>query len=140
MSITSTQVDRATIQFHEAAGSLKPHVGCFWVVTAECGGSIHIVPDGSTAISIQLQGGEPAEWFLRGPLVRPETRRYASGATVVGIRLRPGVAFLLSGISADAMVGCHLRLSELEAFQELVATQPSPRTPGECIYALHRFL
>src|SRR5205807_10436972 len=105
MSITSTQVDRATIQFHEPAQSLKPYVGCFWVVTAERDGSIHIVPDGSTAISMQLRDGEPPEWFLRGPLVRPETRRYASGATVVGIRLRPGVAFLLSGISADALVG-----------------------------------
>ena len=64
MSITSTQVDRATIEFHEAAGSLTPYVGCFWVVTAECGGSIHIVPDGSTAISIQFQEGEPSAWFL----------------------------------------------------------------------------
>src|SRR5580765_553911 len=138
MSITSTQVDRATIEFHEPAGSLKPHVGCFWVVTAERGGSIHVVPDGSTAISMQFLDGEPAEWFLRGPLVRPETRRYASGATVIGIRLRPGVAFLLSGISADAMVGCHLRVSELEAFQELIAVQPSPRTPAECIDVLQR--
>src|SRR5258708_17169415 len=140
MSITSTQVDRATIQFHEAAGALTPHVGCFWVVTAEPGGSIHIVPDGSTAISMQLQDGAPAEWFLRGPLVRPETRRSASGATVIGIRLRPGVAFLLSGIRADAMVGRHLRLRELDAFQELVVSQPSPRTAVESIDALQRFL
>jgi AraC-like DNA-binding protein len=142
MTITSTQVDRATIQFHEPAGALKPHVGCFWVVTAERGGSIHIVPDGSTAISMQFEreGGEPSEWFLRGPIVRPETRQYASGATVIGIRLRPAVAFLLSGITADAMVGRHLRLSELEAFQELVATQQQPRTPADCIDALQRFL
>jgi AraC-like DNA-binding protein len=140
MSITSTQVDRATIQFHEAASSLKPHVGCFWVVTAERGGSIHIVPDGSTAISMQLQGSEPSEWFLRGPLVRPETRRYASGATVIGIRLRPAVAFMLSGIAAHAMVGRYLRLSELKAFHELTATQPSPRTPVESIDTLQRFL
>jgi AraC-like DNA-binding protein len=140
MSITSTQVDRATIQFHEPAGPLKLHVGCFWVVTAECGGSIHLVPDGSTAIATRFRHGEPAEWELRGPLVRPETRRYASGAIVIGIRLRPGVAFLLSGIDADAMVGRHLRLGELAAFRELVATQPSPRTPAECIDALQRFL
>jgi AraC-like DNA-binding protein len=140
MSITSTQVDRATIQFHEAAGSLEPHVGCFWVVTAERGGSIHIVPDGSTAISMQLQGTEPPEWSLRGPLIRPETRRYACGATVIGIRLRPAVAFLLSGIDAHAMVGRNLRLSEVEAFHELVATRPPPRTPAECIDVLQRFL
>ncbi|HEX7139746.1 MAG TPA: helix-turn-helix domain-containing protein [Vicinamibacterales bacterium] len=131
MSITSTLVDRAEIRFHEADSSLKPYVGCFWVVTAERGGSIHIVPDGSTAISIQFQEGEPSGWFLRGPLVRPETRRYASRATVVGIRLRPGVAFLLSGIAAHAMVGRTVPLSDLHS---------SPRTPAEAIDVLQRFL
>lgn len=131
MSITSTLVDRAEIRFHEAADSLKPYGGCFWAVTAELGGSIHIVPDGSTAISIQFQEGEPSDWFLRGPLVRPETRRYASPATVVGIRLRPGVAFLLRGIAAHEMVGRTVRLSGLH---------PSPRTPEEAIDILQRFL
>ncbi len=130
MSITSTLVDRAEIRFHKAADSLKPYVGCFWVVTAERDGSIHIVPDGSTAISIQFEDDEPSGWFLRGPLVRPETRRYASGATVVGIRLRPGVAFLLSGIAAHEMVGRTVPLSEI----------PSPRTPAEAIDVLQHFL
>lgn len=140
MSITSTLVDRADIRFHEAANSLRSFVGCFWVVTAERDASIHIVPDGSTAISIQFQGSGPSGWFLRGPLVRPETRRYASGATVIGIRLRPGVAFMLSGIAAHAMVGRNLRLSDVQAFHELVDAQPSPRTPTECIDGLQRFL
>jgi AraC-like DNA-binding protein len=140
VSITSTLVDRAEIQFHEAASSLKPYVGCFWVVTAERDGSIHIVPDGSTAISIQFQEGEPSGWFLRGPLVRPETRRYASRATVIGIRLRPGVAFLLSRIAAVAMVGRHVRLSDVEAFHDLVAAQSRPRTPIEARDILQRFL
>lgn len=139
MSISSTQVDRATIQFHQPANALKPHVGCFWVVTAECGGSIHVVPDGSTAISMQFQEGQPSEWILRGPLVRPETRRYAAGTVVVGIRLRPAVAFLLSGIGADAMVGLHLPLRKLAAFDELTAA-PLPCTPEASIDVLQRFL
>jgi AraC-like DNA-binding protein len=140
MTITSTQVERATIQFHEPDGSLKPHVGCFWVVTAERGGAIHIVPDGSTSIATRFEEGEPPEWFLRGPLVRPETRHYPSGAMVIGIRLRPAVAFLLSGIPADAMVGRDLRMREVEAFRELTDTRSSPCTPREAIDALQRFL
>jgi methylphosphotriester-DNA--protein-cysteine methyltransferase len=140
MSITSTLVDRAEIRFHEAASALRSFVGCFWLVTAERDATIRIVPDGSTSISIQFQAGEPSGWFLRGPLVRPETRRYESGATVIGIRLRPGVAFILSGIAAHAMVGRNVRLSDVQTFHELVAARPSPRTPMESIDVLQRFL
>ena len=55
MSISSTLVDRAEIEFHEAAEPLRPFVGCFWVMTAQRDATIRLVPDGSTAISIQLQ-------------------------------------------------------------------------------------
>src|SRR5262245_18390238 len=98
MSISSTLVHRAEIRFHEAAETLRPFVGCFWVVTAEKDATIRVVPDGSTAISLQLCEGQTSDWFLRGPLVRPDERHFQRPATLVGIRLRPGVAFLLSGI------------------------------------------
>jgi uncharacterized protein DUF6597 len=98
MSISSTLVERAEIEFHEAADALRPFVGCFWVITAQRDAIIRVVPDGSTAISIQLQEGRDSEWCLRGPLIRPDERRFTSEATLVGIRLRPGVAFHLSGI------------------------------------------
>ncbi len=62
MSITSTLVHRADIRFHEAADALHPFVGCFWVVTAERGATIRVVPDGTTSISIQLQKREPSGW------------------------------------------------------------------------------
>ena len=139
-TFSSTLVERATIDFQEAAGALKPYVGCFWVVTAEFGGSIHLVPDGSTAISLQFEGGRASCWLLRGPLLRPETRRYAPETAVAGIRLRPAVAHLLSGIPAYEMVGRSLCLRELPAFQGLVAARPSPGTPAEAIDALQRFL
>ena len=45
MSITSTLVHRAEIQFHQAADVLRPYVGCFWVITAERDATIRIVPD-----------------------------------------------------------------------------------------------
>ena len=65
MSISSTLVDRAQIEFREAAEALRPFVGCFWVITAERGATIRVVPDGSTAISVQLQEGLASEWMLR---------------------------------------------------------------------------
>jgi hypothetical protein len=105
MTTSSTVVDRAEIRFHEAPAALRPFVGCFWVVTADRGATIRVVPDVTTAISIQLQERETSGWILRGPLIRPDERRFTSRAIMIGVRLRPGVAFLLSGIAAHAMVG-----------------------------------
>jgi methylphosphotriester-DNA--protein-cysteine methyltransferase len=140
MSISSTLVHRAEIRFHEAADALRPFVGCFWVVTAERDATLRVVPDGSTAISIQLQENEPSGWSLRGPLVRPDERHFTSPARLVGIRLRPGVAFLLSGIPAHTMVGRRIGLSEAPAFHDLVAEELRPCTPERCIDVLQRFL
>jgi hypothetical protein len=105
MSISSTLVHRAEIRFHEPADALRPFVGCFWVVTAERGATIRVVPDGSTAISMQVKKGQPSEWFLCGPLLRPDERGFTSPAMLIGIRLRPGVAFILSRIPMQTLVG-----------------------------------
>jgi AraC-like DNA-binding protein len=139
VSITSTRVHRAEIRFHEAAEVLRPYVGCFWVITAECDATIRIVPDGSTAISIELQS-RPSDWCLRGPLVRPDERRFTTAATLIGVRLRPGVAFILSGIAADATVGRRIDVRTIATFRALVEEDPAPQTPAQCIEALQRFL
>ena len=139
MSISSTVVDRAEIKFHEATDVLRPFVGCFWVVTAEQDATIRVVPDGSSAISIQLQERQSSEWSLRGPLLRPDERRFASPAILVGIRLCPAVAFLLSGIPAHTLVGRRIGLNRMSAFHDLTSEE-LPRTPEQCIDVLQRFL
>ena len=139
MSITSTVVHRAETRFIEATDALRPYVGCFWVITAGCGAMIRVVPDGSTSISIQLQNGRSSAWVLRGPLVEPQVRRFRAPATLIGIRLRPGVAFLVSGIPADAMVGRRIRLRGRPYGALACDTCPS-RTPEQHIEVLERFL
>jgi len=140
MSISSTLVHRAEIRFREAADVLHPFVGCFWVITAERNATIRVVPDGSTAMSIQLQDGRSSGWMLRGPLLRPDERRFTSPATLVGVRLRPGVAFLLSGIPAHATVNQRITLNAAAPFRDLVATEAGSRTPADCIESLERWL
>src|SRR5262245_32522533 len=114
MSISSTLIERAEIRFQEAASVLRRYVGCFWVITAECDATIRVVPDGTTAISIQLQKSEHSEWCLRGPLLRPDVRQFTAPTTLIGVRLRPGVAFSLSGIAAHLMVDRRLSLTQCE--------------------------
>jgi AraC-like DNA-binding protein len=140
VSITSTIVDQAEIRFREAVEALKPYVGCFWTITAGRHAAIRVVPDGSTSISAQQQDGRWTGWSLRGPLVRPDERRFTSPATLVGIRLRPGVAYILSGIAAHQTVGRRLELKEIAPFRELVTQSPTPQTPEQHIDALERFL
>ena len=140
VSISSTLVHRAEIRFHEPDEALRPYVGCFWVVTAERDATIQVVPDGSTAISIKLRQGRASGWFLRGPLVCPEKRRFPSAATLIGIRLRPGVAFLLTGIAAHTMVGRRIRLNGTAGFHELVCEEARLHSAEQCIDGLQRFL
>jgi AraC-like DNA-binding protein len=140
MSISSTLVHGAEIRFQEAADALRPYVGCFWVITAERDAIIRVVPDGSTAISIQLQKTRPAEWSLRGSLLRPDERRFKSPATLIGVRLRPGVAYILSAIAADSLVDRRIGLGRAASFRDLVRAEVRPHTPAQYIAALERFL
>src|SRR5215471_11621830 len=140
MSISTTLVDRAEIRFQEAANALRPYVGCFWVLTAECGATIRVVPDGTAAISIERQQSGYSEWFLRGPLLRPAERQFTAPTTLIGVRLRPGVAFMLSGIAADSIVNRRIDLRRCPAFHELVSIDAPPATSAQCIDALQRFL
>jgi AraC-like DNA-binding protein len=139
-TITSTVVDQAEIKFREANIALRSYVGCFWVISAERGATIRVVPDLSTSISTELVNGRTSGWWLRGPLVRPDERRFPSPTTIVGVRLRPGVAFILSAMAAEGMVGRRIRLSGVPAFRGLAAESQASDTPDRCIDVLERFL
>ena len=140
MSVGSTLVRGAEIRFREAAEKLRPFVGCFWVITADRDAVLQLVPDGSTTISAQLQVGSLPAWSLRGPLLKPQARRFSAPTTVVGIRLRPGVAYLLTGIAMDTLVDRRIDLTSIKSFRDLVAVEPRPRTPAEHIASLEQFL
>jgi AraC-like DNA-binding protein len=131
MTISSTHIERADIQFQQAADALKPFTGCFWTVTAERGATIRIVPDGTAAIGVEMSEGAVAQWRLRGPALRPAERRFTAPTRLVGVRLRPGVAFLVTRVPAHALVDRSIDLQ----FEGL-----APETPAQCIATLQRFL
>jgi AraC-like DNA-binding protein len=140
MSVGSTLVRGAEIRFREAAEKLRPFVGCFWVITADRGAVLELIPDGSTTISAPLRDGAVSQWSLRGPLLKPDARHFAAPTTVVGIRLRPGVAYILTGIATETLVDRRIDCASMKPFQRLVAAEPRPRTPEEHIASLEQFL
>ena len=140
MTISSTIVDRAEIRFKEAAPVLQPYVGCFWVITAQCGATVRVVPDGTSSICFEQQENQGFEGYLRGTLLRPMELRFNAPTTLVGVRLRPGVGFRLSGVPAHSMVDRRIRLNECAAFRELASPEPVPQTATEWIAALQQFL
>jgi AraC-like DNA-binding protein len=140
MSISSTVVDRADIRFHQAAPALQAHVGCFWVITAEPGATMRVVPDGTTSIAIERGPNHACDGYLRGPLLRPIELRFDVPTTLIGVRLRPGVAFNLTGIPAHALVDRRAHLRGYEALRDLAAIDPVPSTATDWIAALQRFL
>ena len=76
------------------------------------------------------------QWILS---VNPMTEGDVVGEPVE-IRLRPGVAFLLSGLAAHTLIGRRVALGGLAAFHDLVSTTLHPHTPARCVDVLQRFL
>jgi AraC-like DNA-binding protein len=131
MTISTTHIERADIRFEPAPDALKPFTGCFWTVTADAGAAIRLVPDGTAALAIELPERGPAVWRLRGPLAHPSERRFTRPTRQVGVRLRPGVAFVVTGIPAHALVDRSL---------DLPFGGKAPETPTECLDLLRCFL
>ena len=140
MSISSTIVDRADIQFHAAVPALKAHVGCFWVITAKHGATMRIVPDGTTSIAIKQQQDGRFDGYLRGPSLQPSDLLIAPSTTLIGVRLRPGVAHNLSSMAMHTLIDQRVCLSDHDTFHELTSIEPVPTTPMQWVAKLQEFL
>jgi AraC-like DNA-binding protein len=110
------------------------------VVTAERDATIRVVPDGTASLFVERQEGTRAAWFLRGPQLRPEERRFTASTTMIGVRLRPGVTFLLTGMAAHSLVDCRIGLTRCPPFRALSSVDPSRHSSAQCIDELERFL
>lgn len=140
MTISSTLIDRAEIRFHPAAPMLQAYVGCFWIIKAEHGATVRSVPDGTTSICIEQGLDGSTDGYLRGPQLRPLELRFSAATTLIGIRLRPGVAFCLTGTPAHTMVDRRIPMAHCTSLGDIVACATSPRTADEWINLLQAFL
>ncbi len=79
--------------------------------TSTTSGSGTVIPDGAVDLVVDI-GHVP---LIAGPDVEPRPVALPAGSTVVGLRLRPGVASRLLGDSVDRVVGRGVPLDQLLA-------------------------
>ncbi len=84
------------------APALRRHVACYWERTGEDPSPHRVLPDGCMDILFWL-GDALAEPRIIGTMTRAIVAGGASGASVMGVRFRPGEAFaFLDVLAADA--------------------------------------
>ena len=89
---------------------LRPYVGCLWFVETTPATRLQTVPDACATLSVELSEGAPPACFLAGPRLAAAERARELGQAVLGVRLLPGVAFLLTGIAVHRLTERRTRL------------------------------
>lgn len=113
MNVASAIVDGAELRLRRPAPSLRPYLGCFWSMTTTPYTRLRTLPDASATLSVESrQNALPACFFI-GPRLAPAMRVPGTERQLLGVRLRPGVAYALAGIPVYKLVERRRRLSAL---------------------------
>jgi AraC-like DNA-binding protein len=94
MRAFSAELHGVEFALRACAPPLREYVGCFWTIRARRGGHVRVVPDGCTSIDVTRRLGQSADVFFSGPATAARERVFEE-ETIVGVRLNPGVAYLL---------------------------------------------
>lgn len=89
---------------------VREHIVCFWHRTGGAPASPNpILPDGCIDI---IWAGE-ASPIVAGPMTMPLRSIINSGAEIIGVRFRPGVAPALLGVNAQELLNQHIPLGDI---------------------------
>jgi AraC-like DNA-binding protein len=101
----------ARLTLRRPVPSLRPYVGCLWFVETTSATRLQTVPNACATLSVELGEGALPECFLTGPRLTTAERLPALGQGFFGVRLLPGVAFLLTGIAVHRLTEHRTRLA-----------------------------
>jgi AraC-like DNA-binding protein len=99
-------IEGTTLISRPPVSSLEWFSGCFFSMAYGPGARVQTLPDPSSYLVIEISDKKAPQSFLSGPRQKAVRSAAAEPMQVVGIRLRPGVAYLLTSVSADKYVGC----------------------------------
>ncbi|HEU4656515.1 MAG TPA: DUF6597 domain-containing transcriptional factor [Capillimicrobium sp.] len=90
---------RLTYREHAVPAALRPWLACTWERTGAGGPPVRVIPDGCVDV-VWTQG---AGTMVAGPNTTAFLVPVAPGARVAGVRMRPGAAAAVLGVSADRL-------------------------------------
>jgi AraC-like DNA-binding protein len=79
--------------------------GCFFSLAYASGACVQTLPDPSTYLIVEVPKVSAPRCVISGPRLKSVRLVPAEAMQVIGIRLRPGVAFLLTGVCTERWVG-----------------------------------
>ena len=127
MSVGSTLVRGAEIRFQEAAETLRPFVGCFWVITADRDAVLQLIF--TEYLFDQYQSlGEGQLTKIRARIVSRE------GLRVLAERIGVG-KYLMMGRGEEANGGRERASTLSDAFEALIGAQAHNRPVQELLRA-----
>lgn len=103
----------AELQTRCPAPELAPFLGCFWWIDVGNSTCVRTFPDACASISVVISRCRAPECFFIGPRLAPAEGIPSIGHSLLGVRLKPGVAFLLTGVPVHAFVGARHLLAEI---------------------------
>ena len=113
MNVASAMVEGAELKLRTPIPPLRPYLGCFWAIETTPTTRLRAMPDGCAVILVKVEHSSPPECWFVGPCLNPQERPAAQPHLLFGVRLRPGVAFLLTGVPTCQLADRRLRLAEL---------------------------
>jgi AraC-like DNA-binding protein len=92
--------------------TLQKFSGCFFSLAYASGACVQTLPDPSTYVLVEVPESSAPRCVISGPRLKSVRTAPPEAMQVIGIRLRPGVAFLLTGVCAERWVGRRESLDE----------------------------
>jgi len=115
MKIASAFVTGAQLVRRPPDERLRASIGCFWALPCTPETRIRSLPDGCATLSIEVSESQRPQSFVTGPRLVPGEFVPRNSLTLVGVRLRPGVLFALTGIPVSESTGRRDPLAGLRA-------------------------
>ena len=105
-NVLAAVIEGTTLVSRPPVSELERFSGCFFSISYKPGVHVQKLPDPSAYVVIEVPDLKPPQCLIAGPRLKSARSAPAESMQVVGIRLRPGVAFLLTGMRVDRWVGC----------------------------------
>src|SRR5215472_3462885 len=98
-------IEGTTLVSRPPVSALQRFSGCFFSLAYGSGVCVQTLPDPSIYLIVEVPEASAPRCVISGPRLKSVRSVPTEAMQAIGIRLRPGVAFLLTGVCAERWVG-----------------------------------